>query len=183
MAEDFDPITGLDGEDNMGGYKSRIAFIPAGAVSATPKLADAIVADADYVEAVGAFIFKDAVNGKPIGIECTDATVKYSAPSQGELEGQSYAPAGEFFRAGSKESYAAFARRINNRPGYLIFEDVSGKQIMVGQPGMLCNIKTEYDGGMKRADRRGFKFTYAADSVAPVIYLKTKIDIDALFEA
>ena len=186
MAETYNPIVGLRGSDNMGGYKSRVAFIPANWVTAVPKLPDTISDDDDYVVAVGAFVFKESLTGaKPIGIECTDGTVKYSAPSQGELEGQSFAPAGEFYRAGAKKQYAAWSRKFNNTPGYLVLEDTDGNQLLVGQPGLLCNLKYEYDGGQKRADRRGIKATFSCDSKAPYVYLETKIDIDALcdFEA
>lgn len=182
MAETFDPIIGLNGADNMAGYKNRLAWIPANAVSDTPKIPAIIAATADFVTASGAFTFKDVVNGKPVGFEATDGTVKYSAPGQGEIEGKSFAPQGEFFRAGSKVEYAAFARKYNNTPGYLILQEPDGKQIMVGQPGLAASLSAEYDGGQKRADRRGMKFTFNADSVAPVIYLQTPIDIDALFE-
>lgn len=183
MAETYNAITGLNGADNMGGYKSRLAWIPANAVSDVPKIPSEIVTDADYSTAVGTFVFKDTVAGKPIGIEATDGTVKYSAPSQGELEGKSFAPQGEFFRAGSKIEYAAAARKFNNTPGYLVLQDPNtGKQLLVGQPGLPCNLTAEYDGGQKRADRRGIKWAFAADSVTPFIYLQTPIDIDALFE-
>jgi len=179
MAVDLDVITGLNGADNMGGYKSRLLWYPESDFSAAPLLPKVIAANEDYVTAAGAFVPKVA-GTKPTVFNATDATVKYSAPSQGELEGQSYAPTGEFYRAGSKVEYGAFARKYNNTPGYLVLEDMDGKQILVGQPGLLCNLKAEYDGGQKRADRRGIKFTFSADSLAPVVYLGTHIDIDAL---
>jgi len=147
-------------------------------VTTTPLLPNPQVTNADYVTAAGAFVFLDAK--KPLYIECTKDTVKYSAPNQGELEGQSFAPAGEFYRAGDKVEYAALARKYNNTPGYLILENMDGKQIMVGQPGLPCSLKFEYDGGQKAADRRGLKVSFAADSVAPVIYLATKINIEDL---
>ena len=179
MKFNSDPLTWPDGSDNMAGYKAFVLFIPLASVSAVPKLPSVIVADADGVTAAGAFVFK-SVGDKPKFIQCTDKTVKYDAANQGEIEGQSFAQTGEFFRAGSKMEYAAFCRQVNNVPGYLVLEDMEGKQIMVGQPHLPCHIKPAYDGGMARADRRGFKFTFSADSVAPVIYLGTPIDIDAL---
>ena len=176
------PITWADGQDNMGGFKAHVLFIPASSVSAVPKLpaiTDASAA-ADFVTAAGAFTFKGE-GGKPTLIQCTDKTVKYSSENQGEIEGQSFKQTGEFFRAGSKVEAAAFARQVNNVPGYVVLEDMDGKQILVGQPGLLCHVKPSYDGGMARADRRGFKFTFEADSVAPKIYLGTPIDINALY--
>ena len=183
MAETYNPIVGLEGADNMGGYKSRIAFIPAHWVSEAPKLPTTIAADADYVTATGSFTFKPAhVGAKPIGIECTDGTVKYDAKAQGETEGQSFGIDGEFFRAGSKKEYGACARKYNNTPGYLLMDDTDGNQLLVGQPGLLCSLKFDYSGGQKRADRRGIKATFSADSKAPFVYMTTKIDIDELFD-
>lgn len=180
MTETFDPITDLDGADNMGGYKDYVLWIPKRAVSAIPKIPTVIATDADLVTAAGAFVFKDTVAGKPIYIPCTRASVKYDAPTQGEVEGQSFAPAGEFYRAGDKVSYAAMARKRNNETGYLIIENMDGKQIMVGQRGLEATLKFGYEGGQKRADRRGYKVTFATDSFSPIIYLGTPIDVDAL---
>ena len=180
MVENFDPITGLDGADNMGGYKDFVLWIPKYAVKEVPKLPAVIATDSDHVTAAGTFVFKDAVAGKPIYIECTPATVKYSAPTQGEVEGQSFAPAGEFYRAGNKVAYAALARKYNNTPGYLVLEDMDGKQIMVGTMGCECNLKFEFDGGQKRADRRGYKVSFATDSLSAVTFLATPIDVEAL---
>ena len=179
MKVNLNPLTWPDGADNMAGYKAYVLFIPLSAVSAVPKLPIAIVADADAVTAAGAFVFKTA-GDKPKFIQCTDKTVKYDAANQGEIEGQSFAQTGEFFRAGSKMEYAAFCRQVNNVPGYLVLEDMDGKQILVGQPNLPCHVKPAFDGGQARADRRGYKFSFSADSVAPVIYLGTPIDIDAL---
>ena len=177
----LNPITYPCGTDNMGGYKAYVLFIPACAVSAVPEL-PAITdqsTDANYVTAAGTFTF-NTEGDQPKFIACTDKTVKYGAENQGELEGQSFVQSGEFFRAGSKVEADAFARQVNNTPGYVVIEDMDGKQILVGQPGLLANIKPSYDGGMARADRRGYKFTFEADSISPKIYLATPIDVDAI---
>jgi len=178
MKFNLNPLTWAAGQDNMGGYKAYVLFVPAASVSAVPTLplVTDVSTDVDQVTAAGAFVFK-TVGDKPKYIECTDKTVKFDAPNQGELEGQSFAPAGEFFRSGSKKEAAAFARQVNNVSGYLILEDMEGQQIIVGQPGLPCHIKPEYAGGMARADRRGFKFTFASDAICPLIYLGTPIDI------
>lgn len=185
MAEDFSAITGMAGEDNMGGYKNYVLWIPKSAVSEVPtrKAKSEIVTDTDYVTAVGAFVFKDALAGKPIYFECTKNSVKLDAPNQGEDEGQSFAPQGEFGRAGNKLAYAAFARKWNNTPGYLVMEDMDGKQIMVGESGLEVTLKPEFVGGQKPADRRGYTIKFATDSVAPVIFLGTPIDISDLIPA
>jgi len=181
MKVNLNPLLWLAGQDNMGGFKARVLFVPASAVSAVPVLpiVTDVSTDVDQVTAAGAFVF-NTVGDKPKYIECTDKTVKFAAANQGEIEGQSYAQSGEFYRAGSNLEMAAFARQINNMPGYLILENMDGKQIIVGQPGLPCHVKPEFDGGMARADRRGYKFTFTADAIAPVIFLGTPIDIVAL---
>ncbi len=177
----YNPLLHVVGTDNMGGLDSKIAFIPESWVSAVPTLpaiTDAST-DADYVTAVGTFVFKKP-GFKPKLIQCTDKTVKYDAANQGEIEGQSFAISGEFFRAGSKAEYAAFCRQVNNVPGYLILRDMDGNQIMVGQKHLPCHIKPSYESGMARADRRGYKFGYNADAVTPMVILATPIDFDDL---
>lgn len=184
MPENFNAIIGLRGADNMGGYLNRLAVIPAHSVITVPKIPQYVEGESgpETIIATGAFVFKSAQYGKPIGIEATDGTVKYGAQSQGENEGKSFNPQGEFFRAGSKVEYAAAARRFNNTPCYIVLEEAStGKQILVGQPGLEAQLTAEYDGGQKRADRRGIKFSFSADSVTPIIYLETPINIGALF--
>ena len=179
------PITWPAGVDNMGGYKAYVLFIPFACVKTPPKIPalEDIQGDADAVTATGAFVFKDpATFGKPKLIICTDKTVSYSAENQGEIEGQSFAISGEFFRAGSLTEASAFARQVNNTPGYLVIEDMHGKQQLVGAPFLPANISPSFEGGQSRDDRRGFRFTYSADSVAPVVYLETKIDVEALLE-
>ena len=178
----FNPITYGCGQDNMGGYKAHVLFIPMCAVSVVPTLPEITdqSTDADYVTASGAFTFIDAATAKPKFIACTDKTVKYTSENQGEIEGQCFKQSGEFFRAGSLLDADVFARQVNNTPGYLVLEDMDGKQILVGQPGMPCYVKPSYDGGMARSDRRGYKFTFEADSKCPKIYLQTPIDVAAI---
>ncbi len=181
MSFNTNPITFPCGKDNMGGYKSYVLFIPACAVSEVPKLPDLTDSSNDdaFVTASGSFTFKES-DKKPLYIQCTDKTVKCDAENQGEIEGQSFNVSGEFYRAGSEKRYAALARQINNTPGYLVLEEFDGQQIMVGQPGLPCIVKPSMEGGMARADRRGYKFTFQSDSVVPKIYLETPIDVSAL---
>lgn len=181
MSINTNPILASCGTDNMGGYKSHLLFIAACAVSSVPTLPEITEAsnDADFVTATGTFTFKKA-GDKPKYIACTDKTVACNAENQGELEGQSFSISGEFFRAGAEVEYAALARQINNTPGYIVLEEFNGKQILIGQPGLPVIVKPAMQGGQARADRRGYKFTFTADSVAPKIYLATPIDIDEI---
>lgn len=163
----------------MGGYKNLIAFIPAAAVSAVPALVTTTPTDDDdLVQAVGAFTFI-TVGQKPMGIYCTDKTVKYGAEPQGEQDAMSYTQAGEFFHPGNSKTMHAFNRQVLNTPGYLIIEDPKGTQYMIGAEGMPAYIKPSFDGGQARADRRGTKYTFGADSYCSAVELATPIDISS----
>lgn len=175
----FGPLGWPCGSENMGGYKNRLLFIPACSVTATPELPTIIATAADLVTATGAFTFKET-GDKPIFIYATDKTVKLDAENQGETDGQSFRQFGEFLHPGSKPEAAAFARKVNNTAGYLIIEDPDGTQYLVGSPGLPCTIKPSFSGGAARTDRKGFLFTFEADSFAPFVVMGTPIDIDAI---
>ena len=179
MCASFGPVLWPAGADNMGGYKGRIAFIPETSVSVVPTLPKEAKATADFVTATGAFTFLES-GGKPTPIYATRATVGYKAESQGETDCKSYKISGEFFHPGKKVEAAAFARQICNTPGYLIIEDNESQQL-IGQPGYPCTVTASFDVGKAAADKRGWSFTFEADSPAPMIIMGTPIDIDALF--
>ena len=179
MCASFGPVLWPAGADNMGGYKGRIAFIPETSVSVVPTLPKEAKATADFVTATGAFTFLES-GGKPTPIYATRATVGYKAESQGETDCKSYKISGEFFHPGKKVEAAAFARQICNTPGYLIIEDNASQQ-PIGEPGYARTVAASFDGGQAAADKRGWSFTFEADSPAPMIIMGTPIDIDALF--
>src|SRR5690554_4396150 len=56
----FANLTWPSGSENMGGYKNKLLFIPADAVTAVPEIVntEALAAE-DLVTAAGAFTFKD----------------------------------------------------------------------------------------------------------------------------
>lgn len=175
----FGPLKWACGSENMGGYKNRLLFIPSCSVSTIPELPAEITDADDLVTAAGSFTFT-TVGDKPIFIYATDKTVKLDAENQGDTDGQSFMQKGEFFHPGSKAEAAAFARKVNNTPGYIILEDANGVQYMVGSKGLPANIKTSFTGGGDRTDRKGFQFTFEADSFAPFVILGTPIDIDEI---
>jgi hypothetical protein len=175
----FSNLTWPSGSENMGGYKNRLLFIPASAVTVVPELPTEPVASDDLVTAAGAFTFKEA-GDKPIFIYATKNTVSYNSENQGEVDGQSFLQTLEWMHPGSSAEAGAFARKVNNTPGYLIYEDAKGIQYMVGQSGMPCSIKPAFAGGASPTDRKGTTFTAEADSFCPYIILGTPIDMDEI---
>lgn len=176
----FANLTWPSGSENMGGYKNRLLFIPVDSVTGVPELSSTTITDAeDLVTAEGAFTFKE-VGDKPIFIYATKNTVSYNAENQGEVDGQSFLQTLEFMHPGSSAEVGAFARKVNNTPGYLIYEDAKGVQYMVGQSGMPCSIKPAFSGGASPTDRKGTTFTAEANSFCPYIILGTPIDMDEI---
>lgn len=175
----FGPLNWPCGSENMGGYKNRLLFIPACAVSAVPELPSTVSDAADLVTADGAFTFIET-NGAPMFIYATPKTVQLDAENQGETDGQSFRQFGSFFHPGSKAENAAFARKVNNTAGYLIIEGPNSEQYMVGSKGLPCTIKPSFAGGAERTDRKGMTYEFEADSFAPFVLLGTPIDFDEL---
>lgn len=178
----LNPLVWPCGEENMGGYTSRVVFIPECIVKTAPTLPakDKVVSDEDLATAEGTFEYLDP-SQKPIAITPTDKTVQYNAENQGELGGQSFAVTGSYFFPGSKTETAVHSRMVNNTPGYLVLEDFTKEQILVGQPGLLCSIAPSFAGGQARTDRKGMTFNFSADSIVPYIKLKTPLDLDQIF--
>lgn len=175
----FAALNWKSGQNNMGGFKDYILFVPADAVSKIPTPPTNPDSNIDLVTAEGSFVFRS--NGSaPVYIYCTKNTVKYSAPTQGEADGISFALSGEFFFPGNKKEMHAFNALIKNTPGYLVIEDSDGEQIIVGQPGLYATIKPSFEGGQAKADRRGTKYEFSADSNYSALFLGTPIDISKL---
>ncbi|MDR1716346.1 MAG: hypothetical protein LBS20_10915 [Prevotella sp.] len=166
--------------ENMGGFKNRLLFYPDHLFSVIPTL---IAAPTDMEElALADGTFEPIEVGiEPMAIYATDKTVGMKAENQGELDGQSFSITGEFFHPGTKTEVAGAARKLNNTPGYLVLESPEGEQFIIGQKGLPCFVKPSFDGGTARADRRGFSFTFQADSYVPFIKLQTPIDMDQYF--
>ena len=167
------------GQNNMGGFKSKLLFIPKNCVSAVPELPAAPTDNEALVTAEGQFAFKqDAGVTKPIYLYSTDGTVGYNAETQGEKDGISFLQTLTFFFPGNLPEMHAFNALVKNTPGYFVIEDVDGRQIMVGMEGLPASASPSFVGGQARADRRGTTYTVTADSNYSAVFLGTKIDMD-----
>lgn len=179
----FAPLQWKMGQNNMGGYKSRLLFIPEGAVSEVPTVPDPEKAtdNKGLVTAEGSFTFKADVGfSQPIYLYSTDGEVEYKAEAQGEVDGISYKPTLGFFFPGNTPEMHAFNALVKNTKGYYIFEDPDGRQMMLGQPGLPASTSPSFNGGKQRADRRGTAYTATADSNYSAIFLATPIDMEVI---
>lgn len=168
------------GGENMGGYQNRILFYPNHLFKTMPTLIKAPTTVEELAMAEGAFEPITAGH-EPMAIYATDKTVGLKAENQGELDGQSFKISGEFFHPGTKAEASGISRLLNNTPGSLVLTSPEGEQFIIGQPGLPVYIKPSYNGGVQRSDRRGFAYTFEADSYVPILKLKVPIDLDLYF--
>ncbi len=167
------------GQNNMGGFKNKLLFIPYGSVSAIPSLPSSPTDNAAMVTAAGQFTFKTGGDvAKPIFLYSTDGMVGYNAETQGEKDGISFLQTLTFFFPGNLPEMHAFNALVKNTPGYYVIEDVDGRQIMVGMEGLPASASPSFTGGQARADRRGTTYTVTADSNYSAVFLGTPIDMD-----
>lgn len=171
------------GQNNMGGYKARLLFVPEGAAATVPTvpLPDAAADNTELVTAEGAFTFVESSGIKqPIYLYSTDGEVEYKAEPQGETDGISFKPTLSFFFPGNTPGMHAFNALVKNTKGYYVFEDPDGRQMILGQPGLAASTSPSFGGGKARADRRGTTYTATADSNYSSIFLKTPIDMEVI---
>lgn len=177
----FEPLKWKMGQNNMGGYKGKLLFIPANAVTAVPEVPDPDSAtDTDaLVTATGTFAF--ATSGTvsaPIYLYSTDGEVGFTAEAQGETDGISFKQTLTFFFPGDTPGMHAFNALVKNTQGYYVIEDTDGRQILIGQPGLTAATSPSFTGGQARADRRGTTYTATADSNYSAIFLAQKFDFE-----
>ena len=177
----FAPLKWPMGRNNMGGFKGYLMFVPADAPTAVPTVPEwsAATDNTDLVTAAGSFTFPAEGTVKmPIYLYSTDATVGYNVEAQGEVDGISYRQTLTAFFPGNMKEAHAYAALVKNTPGYYVFEDTDGQQMIIGQPGQPAATSVAFAGGQARADRRGHTFTITADSNYSAIFLETPIDVE-----
>lgn len=169
------------GQNNMGGYKSKLLFIPADCVSAVPSIAASPATNSAMVTASGAFTFKqNAAPAIPVYLYSTDGMVGFNAEAQGEQDGISFKQTLTFFFPGNLPEMHAFNALVKNTPGYYVIEDTDGRQLIVGLEGLPASTSPSFAGGQARADRRGTTYTVTCDSNYSSVFLGTPIDMAAV---
>ena len=179
----FAPLKWNVGQNNMGGYKGRLLFVPFDAPNTVPTVPDpGKAADNEaLVTAAGTFAFPaEGTYKQPIYLYSTDATVDYKAAQQGEADGISYKQTLSFFFPGNTPEMHAFNALVKNTAGYYVFEDSDGRQMIMGQPGLYASTAPSFNGGKARSDRRGTTYTATADSNYSAIFLETPIDMEVI---
>lgn len=177
----LNPLIWAQGKENMGGYTGRLAYIPDAWVKKAPRIPNLEKATeiTDLATASGSFEFIEA-GKKPVFIYASDKTVSFTSENQGEVDGRSFNQKASFNHPGASVENAAFARLVNNLPGYLILEETDGTQRLMGQPGLLVSLAPSFAGGQARPDKKGTTYNAECDSFVPYAVLASPIEMDAL---
>lgn len=156
-----------DGTENMGGFRNYLYLIPVNHIATEAELVDNPTTDAEHVTLVGDHTLVASKYFKKI--YATPNTVKLTPEPQGETDGQSFKPKGEFFFPGSGDGVNALARQVNNGNFVIILIEENGRRIQVGSKGHPARLKPAPDMGMAASDRKGFKFEFESDSFVAVL--------------
>lgn len=155
-----------DSTENMGGFRNYLYIIPESQIEDFADLKTAPTTDADYVTLDGNHTLATGKYWKKV--YATPGTVKCTPASQGEIDGQSFHPAGEFFYPGTGDGPNAFARMVNNGNFIIILVEEDGKRVQVGYKGHPARIKPSADLGQKAPDRKGFKYEFESDDIVAI---------------
>lgn len=158
----------IDGRESMGGYTSTayLAFIEDIETFPTEPDITAVTDVGDLVRLIGSYVMKTGKNFYEVKVP--PQTSKHSPESQGELGGKSFKVTGEIYVPGIDAQSMGLARMLNNRFGLLVINDPDGKtRIALGSKSLPLTFTPKGDSGSKGTDKKGFTFTYEADSFAP----------------
>lgn len=177
VAPVFNPLKWKQGQNNMGGYKPHLLYIPEFSVTGMPTIS---YDDSKkcYI-ATGAFTFASGSGSltKPIYLYSTDGKVGFKSEPQGETDGVSFKSTLAYFFPGNLPEMHLFNAMVKNTRGYYIIEDYDGQQFLIGEEGLPATTSPSFDGGTKRADTRGTSYSATADSNYTAVPLATPIDM------
>ncbi len=161
----------------IAGYPTRAMFIKDCDVTAVPERKTTDEAPSDKCAMTGKFVFKDT--RRPTFIDAIEQTPHYAAATQGETGSESFAPTFEFATKDKVEA-DAFAADVLNQPGYMVFQEYDGRQMMVGNKLLKCKVIANFDSGTAVTDAKRYSFTVSvAAAFTPKQYLVTPINMEA----
>ncbi|UVV77372.1 hypothetical protein NXW84_06385 [Bacteroides fragilis] len=116
----FAPLKWNIGQNNMGGYKGRLLFIPYDAPSTVPMIPAKPTTNEDLITASGSFTFPSGgTYTQPIYLYSTKGKVGYKAEIQGETDGKSFKQTLEFFFPRQYSGNACFQYTCQEHSGVL----------------------------------------------------------------
>lgn len=153
-----------DGKENMGGLKTIGWYAPISSIDNFPPLPALPASPDDEVTLEASPGFTFLAGAHFFRIYSTMETSFITDEPQGDQDGQSFVNKAEIFFPGTEAEVLAFAKAVNNTGMVFIFEEVSGRKRVIGNPGFPAKCKPKITTGQKTADRKGMTmeiFSYA----------------------
>lgn len=155
-------------DDNMGGLTQRVYFAPISDFTLIQKPIANPTTFAAKSEITVAHTF--AATKGFVKMYSTMDKGKFDAKSQGDTDGKSFKPEGEFFYPGSKSDAHGFAAAVKNDNFIILVEmpdsDTNG-HIQVGSEMFPAKIEPEFTAAQNSSGVRGYTFKFM--SVTPTV--------------
>jgi len=152
--------------DNMGGFTVTAYIAETKDIATEPVKSDAPATLAESVTLTGPITMEAGKYFHTVYI--TPRTFSMLMESQGEIDGKSFRPNGEFFYPSSRDVARGFAKKIKDAKIVLIAIDPNtGERIWIGSKNLpvFCSPRVEF--GAAAPDRRGVFTAFECDSPAP----------------
>jgi hypothetical protein len=151
----------------MGGLKTIGWYAPIDTIDNFPALPANPLNAAEEVTLPASPGFTFLAGGHFFQIYSTMETSFVTDEVQGEVDGQSFINKAEIFFPGTDKEVLAFAKAVNNSKMVFIFEEVSGRKRVIGNPGWPARCKPKITTGQKAADRKGMTMEIFSYSYTP----------------
>jgi len=174
---DFEDISPIDGEDNMGGVQRQAYFCPIDDISELPGYKSTPATLAEYAEVEGDFTMAAGKNFWEITIEEKTGKVDDAA-----IEGEgnnSVESTFEFFLPGNRAQHLGFIRKVLNTKGVWIVPEADGNYRILGiKPGVPAITTTSGTTGTNSDGSKGTTFTVKSVQNGPAPIYDGSIVLD-----
>jgi len=177
MAFDFSDLPD-PAADNMGGFTVTAYLGFTDEIDSEPALPSSPSTAEEEVTLQGSYTMLDTNHF--IKVYTTPRTLQLIAENQGEIDGYSFRPNGQFLHPSTGAAARAFAKHVKNKKGVLILIDPNtGERIVVGTKKLPVFLKPSVDFGQAPADQRGLTVEFEADSPVPGYNYNGAIPLDS----
>ncbi len=162
--EDMEEPTG----DNMGGFTIKAYIAETKDIDVHPTIPDRLSAVSLAASVTLGNDLTMVVDKKFIEVYITPRTLLTLMESQGEIDGKSFRPNGEFFYPSTRAKARGFAAKMKNAKIILIVIDPNtGERLWIGTDllPVFCSPRVEF--GTAAPDRRGVFTAFESDSPSP----------------
>lgn len=163
---------------NIGGFTIECYIIEVDNIDTEAVVAAAPTDYSEMVTLVGNHILVALKNFAKVYV--TPRTLSNISETQGEIDGKSFKPTGEFFYPGSKAEAMGFAAKIKDSNIILIAIDPNdGNRTQFGNKLLPVFVSPRVEFGAAAPDRRGVFCAFECDSLVPGYIYNGSIPLDS----